>query len=74
MEKLIATLRLAFANFLDKPVVIRALGTGTQGNDEDVVLKMLGDWPRRRPIFIEQDFDKACAKAVEIAAEEEQKG
>ena len=73
IEKLIATLRLALGNFLDKPVVVRSLGTGTQGNNMEVVRDMLGDWPNKRTIFIESDFDKACAKAVEIAEEEERK-
>ena len=33
MEKVIVTLRQALAKFLYKPVVLRLLGTGTDGND-----------------------------------------
>eukprot|EP00354_Favella_ehrenbergii_P001927 CAMPEP_0170471012 /NCGR_PEP_ID=MMETSP0123-20130129/13319_1 /TAXON_ID=182087 /ORGANISM="Favella ehrenbergii, Strain Fehren 1" /LENGTH=144 /DNA_ID=CAMNT_0010738409 /DNA_START=903 /DNA_END=1337 /DNA_ORIENTATION=+ len=64
MQKVIATLLLALENFLEKPVVIRTLGTGTQGNDHQLVRDMLGDWPSKLPIFIESDLDKACARAV----------
>lgn len=58
---MVATLIYALDHYLEKPVVIRTLGTGTGGNDPDVVKDLFGAWSRKHRIFIEFDFDKACA-------------
>ena len=64
MTKVVATLIYALEHYLDKPVVIRTKGTGTQGNDMEVIQELLGSWPKKHPITIEADFDQACSKAV----------
>ena len=67
VKKVIATLKMGLkTGVVTKPVVIRALGNESEGTEE-----MLGDWPTRHPIFFEQEFEAACQRAVEVAAQEE---
>ena len=57
IKKVVATLIYALEHYLEKPVIFRVKGTGTGGNDPDVVRDMLNSWPKRHQIFIEHDFD-----------------
>jgi len=53
---------------MQKPFVIRLLGY-----EYENVRVLAEEWTKKHEIYFEEDFDKACQIAVEVAAREEEK-